>query len=450
MEQEVRFCTTSDGVRIAYATAGSGHPVAFVPTFGSPLTYAEYDPMVVYFNEEMAAKRRYIRYDRRGSGMSDRDVRDFSRGALVRDLEAVIDDLKLRQVTLYTLNLGGFVAIEYAFRHPEKVSRLILHGCFARGRDVGTEDMRVGLTRLIRGGWDIAPEMMQTVMMPGADPESARRQLAVIRDSCSGDVVADQIQAVGREDVTDLLPEIKAPTLVLHARRDRLVPFELGRRLASLMPNARLVALDSDAHWDPRESSLYLRAIDDFLGARRRPATEQREVKAPTQPAPLTILFTDIEGSTALTQRLGDAKAQELLREHNAIVRDALKEHGGDEIKHTGDGIMASFSSTVRALACAIAIQRAFTSRAEDVPLRVRVGLNAGEPVAEDEDLFGTAVQLAARVCAHAEPGQIVAANVVRQLAAGKGFLFSDMGDVTLRGFEDPVRLYAVRWGQDS
>ena len=159
-----------------------------------------------------------------------------------------------------------------------------------------------------------------------------------------------------------------------------------------------------------------------------------------------------MEGSTALTQRLGDAKAQDVLRTHNRIVRDALKAHSGSEIKHTGDGIMASFASASRALECAIAMQRAFAAHNESAeqPIRVRIGLNAGEPVAEEKDLFGTAVQLAARICAQAEPGEILAPIVVRELAAGKGFLLADRGDVALRGFEDPVRLYEVRWREEG
>jgi adenylate cyclase len=162
----------------------------------------------------------------------------------------------------------------------------------------------------------------------------------------------------------------------------------------------------------------------------------------------VTILFTDMEGSTSLTQRLGDAKAQALLRAHNDVIRGALKSHGGAEIKHTGDGIMASFSTASKALDAAIAIQRAFAARNEetaDEATRVRIGLNAGEPVAEGEDLFGTAVQLASRIAARAEPGQVLVSDVVRQLAAGKGFLFSDEGNTVLRGFEDPVRLFGVR-----
>jgi adenylate cyclase len=234
------------------------------------------------------------------------------------------------------------------------------------------------------------------------------------------------------------------------------VPFQSGRELAAGIPDAVFVPLESDNHAmemsDPAFQVLQ-QHFDSFLGL-----AHTTEEEAPP-PGLVTILFTDMEGSTSLTQRLGDARAQELLHTHNSIVRDALKAHDGSEIKHTGDGIMASFPVASKALQCAVAIQRGFdqhneaaaarpstgSGRAE--PIRVRVGLNAGEPVAEEEDLFGTAVQLAARVCARAQPGQVLAANVVRELAAGKGFLFSDQGDVVLRGFEDPVRLYEVRGG---
>ena len=161
-----------------------------------------------------------------------------------------------------------------------------------------------------------------------------------------------------------------------------------------------------------------------------------------------TILFTDVEGSTALTQRLGDAKARDALRAHERIVREALKSHGGSEVKALGDGFMASFPSATHALECAIAMQKVFAEHNQTAgePIRVRIGLNAGEPIAEAEDLFGTAVNLAARIAAQAAGGEILVANVVRELAAGKGFAFADRGSVTLRGFEDPVRLYEVRW----
>jgi class 3 adenylate cyclase len=197
-----------------------------------------------------------------------------------------------------------------------------------------------------------------------------------------------------------------------------------------------------------------LEAIDEFLG-------EGEEAGPATAVAPggfATILFTDMESSTALRRKLGDAKVQELLRVHNQIVRAALGEHAGHEIKHTGDGIMASFSTATSALQCSIAIQRGVAAHVEehpDAPLGVYVGLNAGEPIAEDDpdgrlDLFGTSVDLAARICDHAEPGQILASNVVRELSEGKGFLFGDIGDVVPKGFEQPVRLYEVRWREDG
>jgi class 3 adenylate cyclase len=164
-------------------------------------------------------------------------------------------------------------------------------------------------------------------------------------------------------------------------------------------------------------------------------------------------MFTDMEGSTAVTQRLGDARAQSMVRLHNEIVRDALHAFGGTEVKHTGDGIMSSFTSASMAVECAIAIQRALETHGEahpDEAIRVRIGLNAGEPVAEGDDLFGTAVQLASRISARAEPRQVLVSDVVRQLVAGKGFLFADRGETELRGFEDPVRIFEVRWQEQQ
>lgn len=167
----------------------------------------------------------------------------------------------------------------------------------------------------------------------------------------------------------------------------------------------------------------------------------------------VTVLFTDMENSTGTRVQIGDARAQEILRVHNAIVREALGLYDGKEIKHTGDGIMASFSTGSSGLGCAIAIQRKVRSHAEEHPklaLQVYVGLNAGEPILEGQDLFGTSVDLAARICERAKPGQILVSDVVKQLAAGKTFPFSDLGESELRGFEDPVRLWEVGWREDG
>jgi len=162
-----------------------------------------------------------------------------------------------------------------------------------------------------------------------------------------------------------------------------------------------------------------------------------------------TIMFTDMEGSTSITTSLGDAKAMELLRTHDAIIRNAIKTYGGSEVKHTGDGFMISFSSASQAVECAISIQKGFASYNVEGPgtnIHVRIGLSAGEPVTEGHDLFGSTVQLAARICDQAQPDQILVTRVIKNLCIGKKLPFSDQGEKTLRGFDEPVWLYDVGW----
>ena len=162
-----------------------------------------------------------------------------------------------------------------------------------------------------------------------------------------------------------------------------------------------------------------------------------------------TILFTDVVNSTTLTQSLGDEAALAILGVHDIIVRDALTASGGREIKHTGDGIMASFVSAAAAVRCAIQIQRELNKHAQANPkraLKVRVGAAVGEPVEQHNDLFGSTVQLAARLCAHAQPEQILVSNAITELCLGKALLFEDVGEVTLKGFNSPVRAHAAAW----
>jgi class 3 adenylate cyclase len=225
--------------------------------------------------------------------------------------------------------------------------------------------------------------------------------------------------------------------------------------LAAKIPDARMVLLEGASPlWFTGDVQAVLRAIGEFLGEDEVAAAW---AKPPEAGAFRTVLFTDVEGSTALTQRLGDARARDLLREHERMVREALKSHGGAEVKTMGDGFMASFSSVTRALECAIAMQRAFAEHNDSAqePIRVRVGLNAGEPIAEKDpdgrsDLYGTAVNEAARITAAAKGGEILVADVVRQLAKGKDFLFADRGEVSLKGLDEPVRLYEVQWREEG
>ena len=194
--------------------------------------------------------------------------------------------------------------------------------------------------------------------------------------------------------------------------------------------------------------------VEAFMGTTAA-SLEASQIPEGAGPAPgldpgfRTILFTDMEGSTPLTQTLGDDQMMDILRIHNDIIRGALHARGGREVKHTGDGIMASFISPRRAVECAIDVQKQFAVHNENhdhMPIRVRIGLSAGEPVEENHDFFGACVQLAARVCGHAEAGQILVPALVRDLCMGKGFQFGDLGDVPLKGFDDPIRLYEVQW----
>lgn len=158
------------------------------------------------------------------------------------------------------------------------------------------------------------------------------------------------------------------------------------------------------------------------------------------------IMFTDLAGSTEISSRQGDARAMEVLAQHDDIVRTALSACGGREVKHTGDGIFASFSYVSRAVDCALQIQRSYdeASVVDTQAPRVRIGISAGEPVSHHDDLFGAVVNLAARICGHASPGQILVSSAVRELSVGKPVTFRDRGPIALKGFDDPIRLFEV------
>jgi class 3 adenylate cyclase len=452
MELRIQYAKTADGVSIAFWTLGEGTPLVLTPAMGGGnhielmWQWPEYRASL----ERLAQKRRVVGYDLRGFGLSDRGVTDFSLDSRVADLEAVVDRLELdRFILLGTLDSGP-VAIAYATRHPEHVSHLLLWCAWARYWDVFSASQYDAVRSLMSRDWDLYTETLAHAAVGWSESEAASRSAKLMRESVAPEVYRAAAEATSEFDVTALLPRVRSPTLVFHRRQFPLVGLDIARGLASRIPGARLVPLEG-ASGLPflGETETLFRAVDDFLGEGEKTGAG---AEPPAAGAFRTVLFTDVEGSTSLTRRLGDARARDLLRQHERITREALKAHGGSEVKTMGDGFMASFSSATRALECAIAMQRAFAQHNDSAEeaIRVRIGLNAGEPIAEDEDLFGMAVILAARIAAKAEGGEILASNVVRELVAGKGFLFSDRGDVVLRGFEDPVRLHEVRWPKEA
>jgi len=451
MEPRIQYAQTTDGVSIAFWAVGEGMPLVHLPLYFSHIQ-AEWELLECRrWYERLAQKRKLVRYDTRGFGLSERNVTDFTVDALVLDVEAVVDRLGLERFALIGLQHSGPVAIAYAARHPEQVSHLLLWYAYARASDWLRPPRVLAVRALVDKDWDVFTETAAHTLLGWSAGEPARRYAALIRDSVSSEFLqAVAIPTLNKVDVAPLLPQVSAPTLVLQRRRYE-VDVDMARGLASRIPDARLALLEGESGAPYLgDVEAVLQAIDDFLGEGEEAAAAPAE---PAAPGGLrTVLFTDIVGHTAIMRRLGDEKGREVLREHERITREALKHHGGTEVKTMGDGFLASFSSVTRAVECAIALQQAFAAhnaaQAEPVeaPVRVRIGLSAGEPIEEEGDIFGETVILAARVAAKAEGGEILASLAVRELCAGKGFLFADRGETALRGFEDPVRLYQVRW----
>jgi class 3 adenylate cyclase/pimeloyl-ACP methyl ester carboxylesterase len=443
MTQELRYCTSADGVQIAFSVEGAGPALVICPYFFETFARDEDGlptwPMLI---RRMGAGRQLIRYDMRGTGLSQREGVEISHQANVNDLAAVVQAAGLTRFDLLGWAISGPTVIEYAASHQDQVERVILYSTFLRPTDVMPEEALRGLAALCRTNWQMAAQTFTDMSMRQEAPDLAMHQASIMREAMSGDILASNLEL--DYDLTEEARSIRIPTLVLHRVTEVAIPFASSQRLASLIPNARLAPLKGTINYPALgDWQSIADAINTFLKEGREPEAEREEPGAFR-----TILFTDLVGHTAMMQRLGDEAGRRVLREHERITREALRAHGGSEVKTMGDGFMASFASATGGLDCAIALQRAFArdSESSGEPIRVRVGLNAGEPIAEDDDLFGTAVILAARIAAQADAGEILVSEAVRQIVAGKHFLFSDRGETALRGFEDPVRVYEVNW----
>jgi class 3 adenylate cyclase len=438
VEQQIQYVRTSDGVSIACSAVGSGPTLVYLPDFVvCHLERALELPTSRAHIERFTRAYRTIRFDPRGCGMSDRDVDDLTLDGRLRDLEAVIDRLADGQVILHGAANGATVLMAYAAKHPERVSHLIVTNAWQSllGRSVIP---RAGaLRRLLSADWDLYVENQARVAFGWDDPMS--REIAdLVRHAVDWELVQRFYtrENLATADVTELLPSIQAPTVIVHHTQGSS-SLEAARALASGIPGARLHSIEgTDSNLAPVADLVYR-----FTGV-------LRGVVAADEPNLRTILFTDVEGHSAIMHRLGDEAGRTVLREAEMLTRQALGAYGGAEVKAMGDGFMASFESARRALDCAVSLQRAIAARnaSADVPLQLRIGISAGEPIAEQNDLFGTVVITAARICDHARGGEILVANVVRELAAGKGFLFADRGPLPLRGIEEPVRAFELHW----
>jgi pimeloyl-ACP methyl ester carboxylesterase/DNA-binding winged helix-turn-helix (wHTH) protein len=270
--QEIRYCTTGDGIRLAYASIGSGPPLVKASNWLTHLDFEWSSPIWRHWWAELAAHHRVIRYDERGNGMSQRDVSGISTETWVRDLETVVDAAGLDRFPLLGISRGGSIAIAYAVKHPERVSHLVLYGAFAAGRKFMATaeeiEARRALYSLVRLGWGVSNpafcKLFTSRFIPNATAEHERWFDELQRVSTSAENAARLMDAADAVDVRALLPAVKAPTLVVHCDRDHVVPAERGRFLAAGIPGARYVSLPSANHLILEEEPAWQIFLDEL------------------------------------------------------------------------------------------------------------------------------------------------------------------------------------------
>ena len=298
MNQQIGFCTTADKVRIGYATVGEGPTLVKAPNWLSHLEFEWQSPVWRHWWRDLSKGLQVVRFDQRGCGLSDWNVDDISFEAWVSDLEAVVDELGLERFALLGISQGGATAIEYSVRHPERVSHLVLYGDYGRGaakRGRASLELRDALVTLTKEGWGLNNpayrQIFTTRFIPGASAEQMDWFNELQRTSTSMDNAVRILIAYSEIDILDRVSQVTAPTLVLHARDDVVVPLEEGRRLVGLIPDARFVPLDSANHLlletEPAWQVL-LSEIQRFLGV---------ELSAQTDPTPSGVGQSDSSGN---------------------------------------------------------------------------------------------------------------------------------------------------------
>jgi class 3 adenylate cyclase len=451
-DPKIRYAKSADGTNIAYWAMGEGPALVCMPTV--PWCHVQREWAIPEWRrryERLAAGRTLIRYDARGFGLSDPRPMGIAPADHADDLDAVLNALDIAECELLAMGDAGFAAVEYCARPAGRVARLILWGAYVT-RDAVSNDSR---TKSLRALWDQDwlqyTEMAVRTMLGWEHEDRARQLVDFYRASASQESLRSVLAPLNALDLTSLLPSVHVPTLVVSLDDAWIDMRDQWRLLATELPNAELRTargrtLGIFDFYDEEDDVVTV--VNDFLGGGAPETAPPRALTTPPLGGLRTILFTDIVGHTEMMRRLGDERGREVLRKHERITRDLLKEHGGAEVKTMGDGFMASFGSVSRAMDCAIALQRAFAEHTESMPepLHVRVGLNAGEPIEEDGDLFGSTVIMASRIAAQAGAGEILIPEPLRHLLSGKSYVYADRGETMLKGFEDAVRLYEVRW----
>ena len=449
VEAETRYARSGD-VSIAYQVTGEGpFDVVFVPGFLSHVELAWDVPAMAAYNRRLASFCRLIRFDKRGTGMSDRVSGVPTLETRMDDVRAVMDATGCERAALIGVSEGGPMSILFAATYPERAWALALCGTFARVRwapdyPIGASDEEARRDdEEIEQRWgepDAAIALAREVAPESSDDE-LQAFATMIRQSASPGAALALNRMNDEIDVRDVLPAIRVPTLVLNREGEHPFIRQGSAYLAQHIAGARYLELPGSSHAPfAGDSESYVRAIEGFL-------QEAWAEEASAEPEPdrvlATILFTDIVGSTAKAVELGDARWRELLEQHHATVRRLLLRHRGTELDTAGDGFFASFDGPARGIRCA----RAITESVRDLGIEVRAGLHTGECERMNSKVGGIAVHIGARVAAEAGPGEVVVSSTVKDLVAGSGIAFHDRGAAELKGVPGEWRLFAVESG---
>ena len=402
MEQQIRFCVTPEGVHLAYSTVGQGPPLVLPTGWISHLELEwEFPPRRAFF-EKLAAHHTVTIYDKHGCGLSDRERHEFTLESDVRDLEAVINHLKLERFALLGISQGGPTAIAFAAKHPQRVSQLLLYGTFSRGDNLAKDEVKTALISLIRAHWGLGSKALSDLFIPGSssDPNVVEAFSQFQRKSTTAENAARMMECSYQTDVTDLLPNIIMPTVVIHRQSDRVVPPRCGRELAASIPNASFVPLEGNMHLPHfGDVDALMRIIQESLGARTPTAKVSAENMAEQglQRKLAAILSADVKGYSRLMSNDEQATIR-TLTSYREVMTALIQGHNGRVVDATGDNLLAEFGSVVDAVNAAMEIQKDLTMRNVDLPplrkMEFRIGVNLGDVVEEEGRLYGDGVNI--------------------------------------------------------
>jgi len=432
MQPRTQYAKSGD-VHIAYQVFGEGAvDLVFVPGFVSHIENYWDEPSFARWLRRLGNFSRVIMFDKRGTGLSDQVSELPGMDQRMDDVRAVMDAVGIERAAIFGISEGGSLATLFAASHPERSQALIIYGGFAQFSDWMTQEALESLFQYIDKSWGSGEGWLKFAPTKEGDLAFQQWWGKFERLGASPGAVTTLMRMNSQIDITEILPSVNVPTLVIHRKDDLLVRVEAGRLLAERIPGAKYVELSGADHlpFVGENSDRILDEMEHFLtGETSTPSVER--VLA-------TVVFTDIVGSTARAEALGDQAWGDLLDLHDKAVRKELERFRGNEVKWTGDGFLAAFDGPARAIQCALAI----VSTVRAVGIEVRAGIHTGEVDFVKNDIRGIAVHIASRVADLANAGDVVVSRTVKDLVAGSGIAFQDYGTHELKGVPDQWKLF--------